>query len=186
MNKEYWKPMVDYEKFFEISSKGRIRSLSREVIGRKNVIGKVLKHNLCRGGYPTIRLSINGKKFSKRLHREVAKAFIPNEKELPQVNHKDGNKTNNLINNLEWCNNSYNQKHAISNGLKITKTGKEAIRYKSPIHVYSKQGEYLYDLHGNLEIINKGFDYRLVSMVVHGKRKTHKGHIFRRPKAYSA
>lgn len=66
-----------------------------------------------KSGYKRIKL--NGKSY--KVHRLVAEAFIPNPESLPQVNHIDGNKLNNHIDNLEWCNNSYNQKHAWDNGL---------------------------------------------------------------------
>lgn len=78
-----------------------------------------------------------GKKHSKRIHRLVAKAFVPNPDNLPQVNHKDGNKLNNSIDNLEWITNRDNTQHGYDNGL---------YRYKSRCHainVYTKQGKYL-------------------------------------------
>lgn len=79
----------------------------------------------------------NGKKYYKRVHRLVANTFIPNPNNLPQVNHKDGNKLNNNINNLEWCTNSDNTQHGYDNKL---------YRYKSRCHainVYTKKGDFL-------------------------------------------
>ena len=76
----------------------------------------------------------NGKKHSKRIHRLVAIAFIPNPFNLPQVNHKDGNKLNNSLDNLEWCSNKDNTQHGYDNGL---------YKYKSRCHainVYHKNG----------------------------------------------
>lgn len=95
------------------------------------------------------------------------------------MNHIDGDKDNNCLSNLEWSTNSENQRHAIDNGLKVVETGSKAARYKGPVSVY-KDGVYLYDLHGNIEMKEMGFDYRLVSAVVTGKRPHHKGHVFKR------
>ena len=74
---------------------------------------KELKQRRTNHGYKDIK--IQGKNY--RIHRLVAQAFIPNPENLPQVNHKDTNKANNHVSNLEWCDNSYNQKHAWDNGL---------------------------------------------------------------------
>lgn len=68
-------------------------------------------------GYPTYVLSINGKRTNKHLHRLVAEAFIPNPDKLPQVNHKNGIKTDNSPENLEWCTNRDNALHAYQHGL---------------------------------------------------------------------
>lgn len=87
-------------------------------------------------GYLLVHLTINGKRSNQLIHRLVAKAFIPNPDNLPQVNHIDGNKSNNRVNNLEWCTDSYNQNHAIVNklhpsGVKVynSKLSDEDVRY---------------------------------------------------------
>ena len=73
---------------------------------------KIMKLSKNHKGYLQVCLTLDGKKVTKRVHRLVAESFIPNPKGLPQVNHIDGDKTNNDISNLEWCDNSQNQKHA--------------------------------------------------------------------------
>lgn len=95
-----WKPVTGYEGLYEISDTGQVRSLFR--------YKKVLKPNVTRTGYHTVELFKNG--VSKRLliHRLVAQAFIPNPNGLPQVNHKDEIRSNNCVDNLEWCTAKYN------------------------------------------------------------------------------
>lgn len=89
------------------------------------------------GYYQCILKDESGKKHYKRVHRLVANTFIENPNNLPQVNHKDGNKLNNKVDNLEWCSNRENTQHGYDNGL---------YRYKSRCHainVYKKNGEYI-------------------------------------------
>lgn len=160
----------EYGVQYEISNLGRVRN--------KN--GNVTAWNPDKRGYPRVRLSLNNVKMSFRIHRLVAQAFISNPLNLPQVNHIDGVKTNNAVSNLEWCDNSYNQKHAINNHLKITKVGAESARFKSSILVYDLQGNLIDELFGNQDMKSKGYDFRNVSAVVNGKRKTYKNLIFKR------
>lgn len=77
---------------------------------------KILKPDIV-GGYEQVSLSINNEVKRFKVHRLVAQLFIPNPEELPQVNHKDGNKRNNNVSNLEWCDAWYNNKHARDNKL---------------------------------------------------------------------
>ena len=85
--------------------------------------GKFLKNHDNGSGYRKVTLTTNGEQSQKYIHTLVALTYIPLEKDKKQVNHKDGNKLNNNINNLEWVNNSENQKHAHKIGLK--KNGNE-------------------------------------------------------------
>ena len=107
---EIWKPIAGTKGFIEVSNQGRVRSLLR---GEP----RVLKTQADNKGYHRIRVTIEREKMSYKVHREVAKAFIPNPDNLPQVNHKDGNKSNNAVDNLEWISNRDNAHHAIENGL---------------------------------------------------------------------
>ena len=109
MDKEEWKDIKGYEGLYQISSFGRMRSL------RFNKI-KILTFNSNRNYY-AFKFSINNIKEIKQIHRLVAEAFIPNPHNLPYINHKDGNKHNNNVKNLEWCTASENVKHAYRTGL---------------------------------------------------------------------
>ncbi len=80
--------------------------------------GKLIRGEITRNGYVRIHVSHRTVQHKFLVHRLVAEAFIPNPMNLPQVNHKDGNKQNNSVENLEWCSASENQKHAYKTGLK--------------------------------------------------------------------
>lgn len=110
--KEIWKNIEGYEGLYQVSSYGRVRSLDRMVTysdGRKRLFkGSMLKNMLGTNGYLYIVLSKSSEEKKVHIHRLVAEAFIPNPNNLPQVNHKDEDKTNNLVENLEWCTQAYN------------------------------------------------------------------------------
>lgn len=103
---EIWKPIPDFEGYYEISNKGRVRSLDRTITyndGRKSRIkGKVKKPAIVRGGYLQIRLRKNNIRKNYYVHVLVARLFIPNPENLPEVNHKNHIKTDNSVENLEW------------------------------------------------------------------------------------
>ena len=115
--KERWEYVHGYDNSYQISSYGRVKSLkfSKE---------KYLKPKQNRGGYLEVLLYKNNKGKLYRIHRLVAEAFIQNTYNYPEVNHKDGNKLNNCVSNLEWCTSSENNKHAYSIGLKNQKGSK--------------------------------------------------------------
>ena len=97
--KEIWKPIKDFEGLYEISNLGNIRSLNFN--HTKKV--RILKQNTNHNGYKYINLCKNSKQKGLRIHRLVAEAFIPNPNNYSQVNHIDENKSNNKVDNLEWC-----------------------------------------------------------------------------------
>lgn len=105
---------------------------------------KILKQRNSKKGYPSVRLTINGKGVSKVVHRLVAKTFIPNPDDLPQVNHIDGNKENNSVENLEWCTNEYNMSHSWEIGLRKPLKGNEIGTSKllehEVIDIYESEG----------------------------------------------
>ena len=119
---EDWKPIKDFEVYL-VSNLGNVYSTKSK---------KKMHLHKMKNGYMHINLSKNNKKHSFYVHRLVANAFIPNPKNLPQVNHKDENKENNCVSNLEWCSNQYNQNYGTlsqrkSENLKAKCNGNEVL-----------------------------------------------------------
>lgn len=111
---EIWKDITGYEGYYQISNLGRVKGLDR-IVKNRFFPSKIMKKSDNKG-YKMAHLSKDsiGKLFL--IHRLVAKAFIPNPNNFPDVNHKDTNKSNNNVNNLEWTTEKSNTQHAIQNG----------------------------------------------------------------------
>lgn len=114
-NVEIWKDVMGYEGLYRISSKGRIFSITKQII-------KSLQINK-KDGYTRVTLSKNSKHRSYPVHRLVAQAFLENPENKPTVNHIDGNKNNNFLENLEWATHREQVLHAIETGLLVPKRG---------------------------------------------------------------
>lgn len=117
---EIWKPIQGFEGIYEVSNVGRIRSLPKIVntwYGCRRVSGRVRSFSKNSQGYLSIHMHNGGKTFRAYVHRVVAQAFVDNPKCAQQVNHIDGDKSNNRADNLEWCSPSENCIHAIENRL---------------------------------------------------------------------
>lgn len=111
MEEEIWKDIIRFEEYFQISNFGRVWSKRTK---------KILKQGKSKSGYKVISSKIGGRDgyyICKRVHRWVAEAFIDNPRGKPYVNHKDGVKTNNRQDNLEWCTGKENSEHAVQLGL---------------------------------------------------------------------
>lgn len=100
---EQWLPIDGYEDY-EVSNYGRVKSLGNDKTRKE----KILKSITNKKGYKVVNLHSGGKQKMFSVHRLVANAFIDNPNNLPQVNHKDENKCNNHVDNLEWCDCKYN------------------------------------------------------------------------------
>lgn len=123
-NTEIWKDIPEFEGYYQVSSKGRIRRIGNYSNQNGSWSLKnphILKPRDNRRGYLYVMLSVNGKIYSRYVHRLVAITFLPNPNNYKEVNHKDGNKYNNSVENLEWCDHSYNGKHAYRTGLRTVK-----------------------------------------------------------------
>lgn len=116
MNKEIWKDIKDYEGAYQCSSYGRVKSLDRyieEHNGKKQFRkGQIIKPRLNKNGYLQLALNKNAKRKMVYVHILIAETFLDNYKKLETVNHKDGNKLNNNIDNLEWSSYSNNNQHS--------------------------------------------------------------------------
>ena len=108
----FMKEIEGYEGLYSVNKNGEV--WSHKKYKHK---GKFLKQYKTKNGYLTVGLSANRKRKTFLVHRIVAKAFIDNVNCYPEINHIDGDKTNNHVSNLEWVTSSYNQIHAIKNGL---------------------------------------------------------------------
>ena len=104
--------MLGFKGVLEINTIGEIKSLARS-----GTPEKILKSSVGTRGYLRVSFRVFGKQYTKNVHRLLAENFIENPDNLPCVNHIDGNKLNNSIENLEWCSYSHNVKHAYDNGL---------------------------------------------------------------------
>lgn len=114
LEREEWRDVVGYEGYYQVSSFGRVRSLDRMVKhpngGLRKLKGRIISPSI-RNHYPSIMIGANGVRIHKNIHRLVADAFIPNPDNLPQVNHRNEDKTCNIPDNLEWCDSKYNMNY---------------------------------------------------------------------------
>ena len=154
--------------YYYVSNYGRIKSTYQNT-------EKILKCSVSKRGYPVFHMRINGKSYLKTIHRFVAKYFVANPKNKPQVNHIDGNKQNNYYRNLEWVTSKENILHAREHGLRTSDGQKKTAQY---------------DLNGNLiKIFNSSVEASKITGISRGsicsvcrqipKYKTAGGYIWR-------
>lgn len=139
---EKWRAVKDFKSIYSVSNLGRIYSRPRTVINFNGVTvkykGKILSQSLDKNDYLVVSLTINGESFLKRVHRLVAEAFIDNDLCKKQVNHKDFNKRNNSVSNLEWNTALENIQHSYNNNRHINRiqaSSKKVNVYKENIKI---------------------------------------------------
>lgn len=156
---EIWKDIVGYEGFYQVSNQGRVKSLSRLVdnhSGFKKVLKeKILKPTISKTGYFVLSFKKENKKKTFKLHRLVAFAFIPLIEGKNYVNHINGIKLDNSIENLEWCTIKENNNHAVINNLRNdigidnlnSKLKKEDVLFIRESELKSKELALIFDIH---------------------------------------
>lgn len=125
---EVWKDIIGYKGLYQVSNSGKVKSLHRRRRNKHStaiVYERLLKIHISARGYIRARLCKNNAYTNFSVHRLVAIAFIPNPENKPCVNHINGIKTDNRIENLEWVTLSENAQHAIKNGLKMSRKGSD-------------------------------------------------------------
>jgi hypothetical protein len=164
--KEIWKNIKDYEGLYQVSNLGNIKSNKRK--GTNGIITK----QLSKIGYYIVDLYKNSKRETKYLHRIIAETFISNPNNFPCINHKNGIKTDNRIDNLEWCSYSENNKHAYSLGLKTNcKQIKQIdIKTNKTIKTFYSMNEASRQIH---------ISQSSISLCCNGKQKTAGGYIWK-------
>lgn len=162
---EQWRDIEGFEGY-QVSNYGRIKSLKR---GN----GKILKPTHDNQGYLHVILSKNGCIKNNLIHRLVAQAFLENPNHLPQVNHKDEDKTNNHVENLEWCDSKYNSNYGTCQERAHNKQSKRIDQ------IDMVTGEVIRKWASTMECGRNGYTQGSVVNCCNGLRKTHKGYIWK-------
>lgn len=168
--KEEWKDIKDYEGLYQVSNWGRVKSL----ITDKNRRKRILKQHNRGNGYLFVVLT-NNEHQSKNIsvHRLVAETFLPNPENLPEVNHIDENKENNRVDNLEWCDHTYN----INYGNRTKKASESKLNGKKSKSVlqFSLTGDFIREWPSTMECGRNGFNQGAVAACCRGKLLQYKG-----------
>ncbi len=136
---EIWKDIKDYEGLYQVSNLGNVKSIKRSCnqrYGLRQVKERILKTGKTKKGYLIVALRKDQITKTHAVHLLVANAFIPNANNYPQINHKDENKENNNVNNLEWCTNKYNCNYG-------TRTERQKQKVSKPVLQYDLQGNFI-------------------------------------------
>lgn len=143
---EEWRDVKGWEGYYKVSNLGRIMSYDKKVkargVGYRVIKGRILKPTPNLNGYLYISLHNKNRGIKTYVHKIVAMTFIPNPNGLSEINHKDENKQNNCVDNLEWCTHAYNMNYGTANYRRGLKFRNNKI-YSKPVVQFSLEGNYL-------------------------------------------
>ena len=183
--KEIWKDIKGYEGLYQISNLGMVKRIKRNLYvnayNKSIVINaeKILKLNHVKSGYIFITLTANNTKRTLKVHRLVAETFIPNPENKPEVNHINGDKCDNRVENLEWCTHAENMNHASKNNLLHIQSGNNNNKNKK-INQYTLDNKLIKKWHSIYEITKEtGFERHGITRCCTNKLKTYKGYIWK-------
>jgi hypothetical protein len=164
---EIWKEIEGYETLYKVSDQGNVFSIRRNK--------ELIKTDHCKGYFKVKLCDFAGNVKTMKVHRLVALAFLIKNENKPQVNHKDGNKKNNKVTNLEWVNNQENSHHAAKNGLLgDVKGNKNGMAILNEEIVKEIRFEYANNIANTVELAKK---YKIsrpaISMIINRKTWTH-------------
>ena len=172
---EAWKDIDGYEGYYQVSDRGNVKSLVRPIYGkggclRSYTTERRLAQSKNTFGYSQVTLCKDGKSRNITVHRLVAETFLPNPHGLEQVNHKDENKDDNRIANLEWCTPQYNMRYGKAPKIRAEKRSK-------PVKQMSLDGELIATfVSARQASAVLGFSYKHISACCLGKRTMHMGY----------
>lgn len=166
---EIWKDIKGYEGLYQVSNYGRVKSLNYRRTGKEQLMKPTLQNK----GYFWVMLYKPNKLYL--IHRLVAKAFIPNPDNLPCVNHKDENPTNNHVDNLEWCTYGYNINYGTRNK-RARETQLNNPKLSKKVYQYTIDGKFVKEWESTRECGRNGFKQTSIGRCCRGERKTHRGY----------
>lgn len=176
---EIWIDVKDFIGLYQVSNFGRVRSFDRiDSLGRlrKGTILKPLKY---KNGYLFVILFNNSERKQITVHRLVAEAFIPNPDNLDEINHKDEDKTNNRVENLEWCTHLYNCNYGTRN--KRASVNKiNNLEFSKPVVQYTLDGEFVNEFPSINEIERQlGYNHSNITSCLSGRTRTSYGFVWK-------
>ena len=164
---EIWKDKKDYEGHYQVSNWGRVKSIK---FGKE----RILKPQKNTSGYLCVTLCKNNNQCQFEVHRLVAEVFLPNPNNYKEVNHKNEIKTDNRVENLEWCDRKYNQNY----GTRTEKCSKK-------VYQYTLDGKFVKEWKSTAECGRNGYNYGNVAACCRGKLKKYKNFIWKYKKYFN-
>lgn len=175
---EKWVNIPGYENYYQASNLGNVRRVKYYDAASKghHDCMRNMKFHESSGGYMRVKLTMLGIEKLYLVHRLISQAFIPNPNNFPCVNHKDGNKTHNYVENLEWCSYLYNNNHANVTGLRVMKNKKGS----KPVYRFNISGVFVDEFPSANEAGRcTGFAASHIQDCCNDKCRTWKGYIWR-------